>query len=678
MPRPIVRAAMVVLIGLIIASLIIVPAALGKTLKVTGTLVLPADIAAPSPTATAVITLIDATNTSDAGNIIGEQRIDGIGDGAISFAVPYEGDTIVPKHAYAVFATVVDDDESWQNATGVPVITGGPVEGVKIPITPVVVGPDLITGEIALPSGATLGSAAVVIAALIKVETGTLVGRQVTPLDGLLPTVDPLTFGFAIPFDPALIDPAATYVVSAAIVDGATTYETESGVPAITGGVASDGLAVPLVKTTASLPVASAFPSAAPTAAPTETPTDSAEPTEEPSDTPAPTDTPAPSDTPTPAPTATPTPTPTPTPVPSASLAPPTGVLTGTLDYPESYQLSAGAAAVVALVEGKGKATTSPIVATQIIDPAGQAPIAFRITYDPARIDPAAVYTLQAGIFDGDQAWVSAKAVPVITNGVQSDVTVNLASRPDVAKGEVTGSVTGVGITLQPDASSVTVIIDVDTGASIGVDLTRPTSLPAPFAIPFAVSDLQEGGTYVVQAELTNGDETWANAAGVPVITNGNPLSGVQVVLAEVAQPSPSPSATPLPTPAPSPAPGTDSGLDGGTLLLPIIIIVALIALGGFLLARSKDEEPPTPPTSPSQAHPLDAATAATAAATATAATAPLDADETAALFDPAEPPAGDPGQPVTGEPGAEPATGEPGAEPAAAEPGAEPEPDRP
>ena len=58
------------------------------------------------------------------------------------------------------------------------------------------------------------------------------------------------------------------------------------------------------------------------------------------------------------------------------------------MDYPESYQLSADAVAVVALVEGKGKATTSPIVATQIIDPAGQAPIAFRVTYDPAKDRP--------------------------------------------------------------------------------------------------------------------------------------------------------------------------------------------------------------------------------------------------------------------------------------------------
>ena len=506
---------------------------------------------------------------------------------------------------------------------------------------------DLITGEITAPGGAAIGPAGVVIAALIKVETGTLAGRQVVPLQDYVSTGGVETFGFAIPFDPALIDPAASYVVSAAIVDGATTYQTTAGVPAITGGIAADGLTVAVVKTSASIPVASPFPSAAPSSAPTASaaPSSSVEPTEAPSAT---RHRPHPTPTPTPTPTASPTPSPTasPTPVASASPVPPSGTLTGTLDYPESFKLSAGAVAGVALIEGKGKVSSSPIVATQIIDPAGQAPIAFKLTYDPARIDPNAVYTLQAGVFDVDQAWVTAKGIPVITNGAQSNVTVTLTYRPDAAKGEVTGSVTGVGVTLAAGATSMSVILDVDSGQSIGVDLTSPTSLPAPFAIPFSVSDLSQDGTYVVQSEVTSGDQVWANAAGVPVITKGNPLTGVQVVVSEVVQPRPSPSPTPIATPAPTPPPAEGGRLDGGTLLLPIIVIVALIAIGGFLLARSKDEEPPAPPTEPSQAHPdpsLAGAAAVAGATTAEAATPPpleaappLDAAETAALFEPA------------------------------------------
>ena len=48
---------------------------------------------------------------------------------------------------------------------------------------------------------------------------------------------------------------------------------------------------------------------------------------------------------------------------------------------------------------------------------------------------------------------------------------VTLSYRPDAAKGEVTGSVTGVGMRLEPGASAVTVLIDVDPGVSLGVDL---------------------------------------------------------------------------------------------------------------------------------------------------------------------------------------------------------------
>ena len=114
------------------------------------------------PTATAIITLIDATSTSDAGNIIGEQRIDGTGDGPIAFAVPFDADAIDPTHAYALFATVVDGTSSWQNATGVPVITGGPVEAVTVPTSPVVAGSSTtLTGPLPLPNGDAAAAPAV-------------------------------------------------------------------------------------------------------------------------------------------------------------------------------------------------------------------------------------------------------------------------------------------------------------------------------------------------------------------------------------------------------------------------------------------------------------------------------------------------------------------------------------
>ena len=273
------RAMLVGLTAVVLLGVAIAPVA-AKTAKVTGTLVLPADAAAPGATAVAVVTLIDATNTSDSGNIIGQQRIDGIGATPVAFAVAFEADTIDKTHAYALFATVVDGSSTWQNPTGVPVITGGPVEGVKVPISPQITGNSTIEGSLLLPKGTTAGPGSVAIAALIKQDTGTLVSRQVQP------TVSGVAPAFSISFDSSLIDPAATYVVKAAIVTGAKVWENQTGVPAISGGDASTGLTVALTTTTANIPVPTTAPTAAPTAKPTAkptpAPTKSASPTDKP------------------------------------------------------------------------------------------------------------------------------------------------------------------------------------------------------------------------------------------------------------------------------------------------------------------------------------------------------------------------------------------------------------
>ena len=91
-----------------------------------------------------------------------------------------------------------------------------------------------------------------------------------------------------------------------------------------------------------------------------------------------------------------------------------------------------------------------------------------------------------------------------MTNGVQADVEITLGYRPDVAKGEVTGSVTGVGVNIGPGASP-SWSSSMSTLVRRWAWTSRPRELPAPFAIPFAISDLKAGGAYVVQAELTSG-----------------------------------------------------------------------------------------------------------------------------------------------------------------------------
>src|SRR4029078_3703430 len=82
-----------------------------------------------------------------------------------------------------------------------------------------------------------------------------------------------------------------------------------------------------------------------------------------------------------------------------------------------------------------------------------------------------ATYTLQATIVDGDNAWVTAHGVPVLTKGNPSNVAITLTYRPDLLKGAVTGQVTAVGLTPTATAYSMTVLVDPATGESLGIDV---------------------------------------------------------------------------------------------------------------------------------------------------------------------------------------------------------------
>jgi hypothetical protein len=102
----------------------------------------------------------------------------------------------------------------------------------------------------------------------------------------------------------------------------------------------------------------------------------------------------------------------------------------------------------------------------------------------------------------------------------------------------------------------------------------------------------------VVTAEVGDGDATWRNVAGVPVITKGNPKAGIQVVVTEVV--APTPSATPTATPAASPTPVlVPDETSSGALFTWIILIAIVGAVAAFFVARGRnrpDEPTPVPP----------------------------------------------------------------------------------
>ncbi len=96
-----------------------------------------------------------------------------------------------------------------------------------------------------------------------------MVARQVIASPGQLP------IAFSIAVDPGVIDPADTYVVKAAVVDGTQAWAGLDGVPAVENGTLLTDITVAVAPTElpSQPPAATPEPTAEPTAKPTPEPT---------------------------------------------------------------------------------------------------------------------------------------------------------------------------------------------------------------------------------------------------------------------------------------------------------------------------------------------------------------------------------------------------------------------
>ena len=98
----------------------------------------------------------------------------------------------------------------------------------------------------------------------------------------------------------------------------------------------------------------------------------------------------------------------------------------GVVTYRQRSALLPGSVIHVGLVEVRGKASESVVLAEQSFAASGQAPIPFTLPYDAKSIDPAKHYAVRARITDsgGRVFWATPRPVPVLTQGHPAEVEV--------------------------------------------------------------------------------------------------------------------------------------------------------------------------------------------------------------------------------------------------------------
>ena len=297
--------------------------------------------------------------------------------------------------------------------------------------------------------------------------------------------------------------------------------------------------------------------------------------------------------------------------------------------------LTPNARAVVLLVDGTAGPAEGTTVASVSIKNPGPQPVAFQLAYPFSQINPSDTYRLYAGIVDGDLAWVTPIGVNVaVPQPLIEGVVLPLEYRPDLLKAAVTGTITGVGLdpARDPDSYGTSLVIEVNTGATIGFQLIEPAgAAPVPYSVPFDPSTITPSADYVARASVWDGTTLWNTPVGVPVITNSNPKSDVVLTVTPGVTPSPSPS--PAPTPAPS------GGDNNTVIIVAILAIIILLVIGGYAYMRSKSAT-----AAGTGAAGAGAAGAGAAVAEGTEAEGDADATETEAP--PPPPPAGPPPAP--------------------------------
>ncbi len=232
----------------------------------------------------------------------------------------------------------------------------------------------------------------------------------------------------------------------------------------------------------------------------------------------------------------------------------------------------------------------------------GDQPIAFKLSYPMAAVTEGTPYRLYAGVTEGDLAWVTpiGVAVSVPQNPEITGVELPLQYRPDLLKGAVTGTISGDGLDgiTNPDAYGTALVLRVDTGETIGIQMISPFDMaPADFSVPYDPTTIDPDADYVARASVWDGTGMWVADGDMPVITKGNPQSGVSLSVSAppVPTPTPAPTASPSAQPTPTPTPDPDTtGDTGGFSWIALLVVAALAVIGiGAAMAWQRSRQAP-------------------------------------------------------------------------------------
>jgi uncharacterized lipoprotein YbaY len=233
------------------------------------------------------------------------------------------------------------------------------------------------------------------------------------------------------------------------------------------------------------------------------------------------------------------------------------------------------------------------IASTSIKNP-GPQPVKYQLAYPFAIVDGKDDYRVYSGIADGDSAWVTPAGVPVdVPQPELTGVKLQLEYRPDLLKGAVSGTITGAGLdpAQDPNSYGTSLVIDVNTGATIGFQLISPAgNVPIPYSVPYDPGTITQDASYVARGSVWDGTTLWNSPAGVPVITNDNPKSDVVLTVVPAV---------------PAPAPSGDSGIGTWGLLLLLLAVIGIVIAVVYVMrqrnaaavaAAGGPDAPPPPP----------------------------------------------------------------------------------